>query len=71
MVLSAGLITRWQAAGSPGVPLLHQLQGAAQQRLLVGHTAVHRPRRAEAIAAMRQALAEFYVEGIKTTISTL
>ena len=35
---------------------------------LVAKLIVHRPTRAEALACMRRALAEFVVEGVKTTI---
>ncbi len=35
---------------------------------LVAKLLVHQPTRAEALACMRRALAEFVVEGIKTTI---
>jgi acetyl-CoA carboxylase biotin carboxylase subunit len=35
---------------------------------LVAKLLVHQPSRAEALACMRRALAEFFVEGIHTTI---
>jgi acetyl-CoA carboxylase biotin carboxylase subunit len=38
---------------------------------LVAKLLVHRPTRDEAIDTMRRALAEFHVEGIKTTIPIL
>ena len=72
---SPGLITRWQAPGGPGVRLdTHACAGykvPPNYDSLVAKLLVHRPTRAEAIAAMRRALAEFHVEGIKTTIPIL
>jgi acetyl-CoA carboxylase biotin carboxylase subunit len=35
---------------------------------MVAKLLVHQPTRAEAVAVMRRALAEFHVEGIQTTI---
>ena len=35
---------------------------------LLGKLIVHQPTRAEALACMRRALAEFVVEGVQTTI---
>ena len=72
---SPGLITKWQAPGGPGVRLdTHASAGykvPPNYDSLVAKLLVHRPTRAEAIAAMRRALAEFHVEGIKTTIPLL
>src|SRR5215211_4920540 len=69
---SAGTITRWQAPGGPGVRLdTHVVAGyrvPPNYDSLVAKLLVHQPSRAEAIAVMRRALAEFVVEGIKTTI---
>jgi acetyl-CoA carboxylase, biotin carboxylase subunit len=69
---SPGLITRWQAPGGPGVRLdTHAVAGyrvPPNYDSLVAKLLVHQPTRAEAIACMRRALAEFNVEGIHTTI---
>jgi acetyl-CoA carboxylase biotin carboxylase subunit len=69
---SPGLITRWQVPGGPGVRV--DSHAAAGYRVppnydsLVAKLLVHQPTRPEALACMRRALAEFAVEGIKTTI---
>ena len=67
-----GLITRWQPPGGPGVRLdTHACAGyrvPPNYDSMVAKLLVHQPTRAEAIAVMRRALAEFVVEGIKTTI---
>jgi len=69
---SPGVITRWQPPGGPGVRLdTHAVQGyrvPSHYDSLVAKLLVHQPTRAEALACMRRALAEFTVEGIKTTI---
>ena len=69
---SAGTITRWQPPGGPGVRLdTHVVAGyrvPPNYDSLVAKLLVHQPTRPEAIAAMRRALAEFTVEGIKTTV---
>ncbi|HZT83741.1 MAG TPA: acetyl-CoA carboxylase biotin carboxylase subunit [Gemmataceae bacterium] len=69
---SPGLITRWQPPGGPGVRLdSHVVTGyrvPPNYDSLVAKLLVHQPTRAEALAAMRRALAEFVVEGVKTTI---
>jgi acetyl-CoA carboxylase biotin carboxylase subunit len=69
---SPGLITRWQPPGGPGVRLdSHVVPGyrvPPNYDSLVAKLLVHQPTRAEAFACMRRALAEFVVEGIKTTI---
>jgi acetyl-CoA carboxylase biotin carboxylase subunit len=69
---SAGTITRWQPPGGPGVRLdTHACAGyrvPPNYDSLVAKLLVHQPSRAEAIATMRRALAEFVVEGIKTTV---
>jgi acetyl-CoA carboxylase, biotin carboxylase subunit len=69
---SPGQITRWQPPGGPGVRLdTHAVTGyrvPPNYDSLVAKLLVHQPTRAEAIATMRRALAEFLVEGIKTTI---
>jgi acetyl-CoA carboxylase, biotin carboxylase subunit len=69
---SPGLVTRWQPPGGPGVRLdSHVVAGyrvPSQYDSLVAKLLVHQPTRAEAIACMRRALAEFVVEGIQTTI---
>jgi len=69
---SPGTITRWQLPGGPGVPIdSHVTPGykvPPTYDSLVAKLLVHQPTRAEALAAMRRALGEFVVEGIKTTI---
>jgi acetyl-CoA carboxylase biotin carboxylase subunit len=69
---SPGTITRWQTPGGPGVRLdTHAVTGyrvPPNYDSLVAKLLVHQPTRAEALACMRRALAEFTVEGIKTTI---
>ena len=69
---SAGTITKWQPPGGPGVRLdSHVVSGyrvPPNYDSMVAKLLVHRPTRAEAIAAMRRALREFAVEGISTTI---
>jgi acetyl-CoA carboxylase biotin carboxylase subunit len=69
---SPGVVTRWQPAGGPGVRFdSHVVPGyriPPNYDSLIGKLLVHQPTRAEAIACMRRALAEFVVEGVKTTI---
>ena len=69
---SPGVITRWHAPGGPGVRLdTHVVAGyrvPPNYDSLVAKLLVHQPTRAEALACMRRALAEFVVEGIHTTI---
>jgi acetyl-CoA carboxylase biotin carboxylase subunit len=69
---SPGTITRWQPPGGPGVRLdTHVSAGyrvPPNYDSMIAKLLVHQPTRAEAIAVMRRALAEFVVEGIKTTI---
>lgn len=69
---SPGLITKWQPPGGPGVRLdSHVVTGyrvPPNYDSLVAKLLVHAPTRPEALAAMRRALREFTVEGIKTTI---
>jgi acetyl-CoA carboxylase, biotin carboxylase subunit len=69
---SPGVVTRWQPPGGPGVRLdSHVTAGyrvPPNYDSLVAKLLVHQPTRAEALAAMRRALGEFAVEGIKTTI---
>jgi acetyl-CoA carboxylase biotin carboxylase subunit len=69
---SPGVVTRWQVPGGPGVRLdTHVVTGyrvPPNYDSLLAKLLVHQPTRAEAIACMRRALAEFVVEGIKTTI---
>jgi acetyl-CoA carboxylase, biotin carboxylase subunit len=67
-----GTITKWRPPGGPGVRL--DTHVAAGYRVppnydsLIAKLLVHQPSRPEAIAVMRRALAEFVVEGLKTTI---
>ena len=69
---SAGTVTRWQPPGGPGVRLdTHVVTGyrvPPNYDSLVAKLLVYQPSRPEAIAAMRRALGEFVVEGIKTTV---
>jgi acetyl-CoA carboxylase biotin carboxylase subunit len=69
---SPGTVTRWYPPGGPGVRLdTHVVQGyrvPSNYDSLVAKLLVYQPTRAEAIASMRRALAEFDVQGIKTTI---
>jgi acetyl-CoA carboxylase biotin carboxylase subunit len=69
---SPGQITRWEPPGGPGVRLdSHVVPGyrvPPNYDSLVAKLLVHRASRAEAVACMRRALAEFVVEGIHTTI---
>jgi acetyl-CoA carboxylase, biotin carboxylase subunit len=69
---SPGTVTRWQPPGGPGVRLdSHVTTGyrvPPNYDSLMAKLLVHQPTRAEALAVMRRALAEFVVEGVKTTI---
>ena len=72
---SPGTITRWQVPGGPGVRVdSHVVTGyrvPPNYDSMIAKLLVHQPTRAEAMATMRRALAEFVVEGIKTTIPIL
>jgi len=72
---SPGTITKWRAPGGPGVRLdTHVSQGyrvPPNYDSMIAKLLVHQPTRQEALAVMRRALAEFKVEGIKTTIPIL
>jgi acetyl-CoA carboxylase biotin carboxylase subunit len=69
---SPGLVTRWQPPGGPGVRLdTHVVQGyrvPPNYDSLLAKLLVHQKNRAAALACMRRALAEFVVEGVRTTI---
>jgi acetyl-CoA carboxylase biotin carboxylase subunit len=69
---SPGTVTRWQPPGGPGVRLdSHVTAGyrvPPNYDSLLAKLLVCQPTRAEALACMRRALAEFVVEGVKTTI---
>ncbi|MGH9677045.1 MAG: acetyl-CoA carboxylase biotin carboxylase subunit, partial [Candidatus Acidiferrum sp.] len=69
---SPGLVSRWQPPGGPGIRLdSHVVAGyrvPANYDSLMAKLLVHQPTRAQALAVMRRALAEFIVEGVKTTI---
>jgi acetyl-CoA carboxylase biotin carboxylase subunit len=67
-----GKITVWRAPGGPGIRLdthvSHGCEIPPNYDSLVAKLIVHRATRREALATMRRALAEFEIEGIKTTI---
>src|SRR5438876_1193609 len=67
-----GTVTRWQPPGGPGVRLdSHVVNGykvPPNYDSLMAKLLVYQPTRPEALACMRRALAEFVVEGVKTTI---
>jgi acetyl-CoA carboxylase biotin carboxylase subunit len=67
-----GKITVWRPPGGPGVRIDTHVAERSEippnYDSLVAKLIVHRPTRREAIATMRRALAEFQVEGIRTTI---
>jgi acetyl-CoA carboxylase biotin carboxylase subunit len=69
---SPGLISRWQPPGGPGVRLDSHVSTGYRvppcYDSLVAKLLVHQPTRTEALAVMRRALAEFAIDGIKTTI---
>jgi acetyl-CoA carboxylase biotin carboxylase subunit len=69
---SPGRVTRWQPPGGPGVRLDTHVVGGYRvppnYDSLLAKLLVFQPSRAEALACMRRALAEFVVEGVKTTI---
>jgi acetyl-CoA carboxylase biotin carboxylase subunit len=69
---SAGLIRHWSAPGGPGVRIdSHACSGyrvPPNYDSLVAKLLVHQPTRKESIEVMKRALAEFTVDGIKTTI---
>ncbi|HMC89871.1 MAG TPA: acetyl-CoA carboxylase biotin carboxylase subunit [Gemmataceae bacterium] len=69
---SPGLITRWQVPGGPGVRLdTHVVAGyrvPPNYDSLIAKLLVFQPTRLTALACMRRALAEFVVEGVRTTI---
>jgi acetyl-CoA carboxylase biotin carboxylase subunit len=72
---SPGLVTRWRPPGGPGVRLdTHVTAGyriPPNYDSLAAKLLVYQPTRAEALACMRRALAEFVVEGVHTTIPLL
>jgi len=67
-----GTITKWRPPGGPGVRLdTHVVTGyrvPPNYDSMIAKLLVHQATRPEAIACMRRALAEFVVEGLKTTI---
>ncbi len=69
---SPGLVSRWEPPGGPGVRLdSHVVSGyrvPPNYDSLMAKLIVHQPDRTMALACMRRALAEFVVEGVKTTI---
>ena len=72
---SPGTITSFRAPGGPGVRLdTHVYQGytiGPYYDSLIGKLLVYQPTREQAFATMRRALAEFRIEGVKTTIPLL
>jgi len=70
---SPGNVTQFDPPGGPGVRVdTHCFSGCRippNYDSLIAKLIVHQPTRAEAIATLRRALAEFRVEPIKTTIS--
>lgn len=72
---SPGTITKLRVPGGPGVRFdSHVYQGytiGPYYDSMIGKLIVHKPTREEALACMRRALAEFVVEGVKTTIPLL
>ncbi len=69
---SPGVVTKWQPPGGPGVRLdTHVVAGyqvPPNYDSLLAKLIVYQPTRTEALATMRRALAEFIIEGVKTTI---
>lgn len=69
---SPGPIHEWIAPGGPGVRLdTHAYAGYTVSQYydsMIAKLLVHRPTRAEAIAAMRRALSEFVIRPLKTTV---
>jgi acetyl-CoA carboxylase biotin carboxylase subunit len=69
---SPGVISKWQVPGGPGIRLdSHAVQGyrvPPNYDSLVAKLLAYQPSRPLALACMRRALAEFVVEGVKTTI---
>lgn len=69
---SPGLITGWQVPGGYGVRVdtfaYNQYKVVPFYDSMIAKLIVHAPTRNEAIAKMRQALDEFFVEGIQTNI---
>ncbi len=69
---SPGTITRLRVPGGPGVRFdSHVYEGyriSPYYDSMIGKLIVHRPTRLEAIACTRRALAEFVIEGVKSTI---
>ncbi|MBI4576284.1 MAG: acetyl-CoA carboxylase biotin carboxylase subunit [Planctomycetes bacterium] len=67
-----GTITRWFPPGGPGVRLdSHAMAGyrvSPYYDSMIGKLIVHRGDRPQCVTAMRRALEEFVVEGIRTTI---
>src|SRR5262249_2069930 len=69
---SPGVITRWHGPGGPVVRLdTHVVTGyrvPPNYDSLLAKLLVYQPTRTAALACMRRALAEFVIEGIRTTI---
>jgi acetyl-CoA carboxylase biotin carboxylase subunit len=67
-----GVVRRWQVPGGPGVRLdTHVVPGyrvPPHYDSLLAKLLVYQPNRSAALACMRRALAEFLIEGIKTTV---
>ena len=71
---SPGTLTRFRPPGGPGVRVdTHCYEGyriPPNYDSLIAKLIVHQPTRAEAIACMIRALAEFDIDGVKTSIPT-
>jgi acetyl-CoA carboxylase, biotin carboxylase subunit len=69
---SPGPLKRFRVPGGPGVRVdTHCFEGGTvlpNYDSMIAKLIVHRPTRKEAIATMRRALAEFDIDGVKTTI---
>jgi acetyl-CoA carboxylase biotin carboxylase subunit len=69
---SPGRLEKFRVPGGPGVRVdTHCFEGwtiSPHYDSMIAKLLVHRPTRAAAIATMKRALAEFVVEGVKTTV---
>ena len=69
---SPGAITQYHAPGGPGIRVDSHIYNGYRvppnYDSMIGKLIVHRPTREEAINCVREALGEFVIEGVKTTI---